>query len=263
MEVKTRKRKSARTGEVKVYRRFTHPLRFRRFAHWLVETFNLKEGSQVLDVAGGRGLLAWELVHNFGVRTHVVDPTSIRLSKSKTRFLASQSAAAPPHNFPPLSDISPKPSWFNETTLVETGVTSERVCSYLQALGLTQSQCLLEDADLDFSQYSLIVGLFPDEATEQIVNTALKCQIPFAVVPCSCKPFLMMDGSYSKLEEDASDLISILKRKDPSIKTEKLPIPAPKNSVVFCTSFNTATISTKEIRDCKKSPVVRPSNPSF
>jgi hypothetical protein len=69
------------------------------FANWLVDTFGLDSlrgagtsGAQnaVLDVAGGRGDLAWALCVHHAVATTVVDPMPLRLSAAKTKFLLKQ-----------------------------------------------------------------------------------------------------------------------------------------------------------------------------
>ena len=41
--------------------------------------------AEVLDVAGGSGVLAWELAMNFDLRATIVDPQPVRLSQAKTR----------------------------------------------------------------------------------------------------------------------------------------------------------------------------------
>ena len=40
----------------------------------------------------------------------------------------------------------------------------------------------------DGSQYDLLVGMHPDEATDVIIVEAVKNNIPFVVVPCCVKP---------------------------------------------------------------------------
>jgi hypothetical protein len=74
------------------YSRRTH-LRNRNkagdFRRWLVETFGaerLASGAGVLDVAGGKGELAFELLNVSGVPVTVVDPRQMRLDKYVRRF---------------------------------------------------------------------------------------------------------------------------------------------------------------------------------
>ena len=74
------------------YSRRTH-LRNRNkagdFRRWLLETFGaerLASGAGVLDVAGGKGELAFELLNISGVPVTVVDPRQMRLDKYVRRF---------------------------------------------------------------------------------------------------------------------------------------------------------------------------------
>ena len=66
------------------------------FAAWLVSTFGDAElkrpGGVVLDVAGGRGDLAWALTVTHGAPTTVVDPLALRLSAAKTKFILREAA---------------------------------------------------------------------------------------------------------------------------------------------------------------------------
>ena len=59
------------------------------FRRWLIDTFGLEllsSGSGVLDVAGGKGEVAFELVNLNRVPTTVVDPRPIDLSSYKRKF---------------------------------------------------------------------------------------------------------------------------------------------------------------------------------
>jgi hypothetical protein len=52
-----------------------------------------------------------------------------------------------------------------------------------QILSFLNEETIQEHHKL-FSDCSLLVGMHPDEATEIIIDTALKFNKPFAVVPC-------------------------------------------------------------------------------
>eukprot|EP00884_Botryococcus_braunii_P010341 jgi/Botrbrau1/19308/Bobra.0073s0047.1 len=68
--------------------------RARIFADWIVSTFGLdflRSGSGVVDVAGGRGELAFYLQNVHGIHTTVVDPRPGKLSRKQHRILASSS----------------------------------------------------------------------------------------------------------------------------------------------------------------------------
>ena len=64
--------------------------RAERFAEWLVRTFGvdaLNAGDGVLDVAGGRGDVSFELYNRRGVKCTLVEPRARKLSKSQRKFL--------------------------------------------------------------------------------------------------------------------------------------------------------------------------------
>ena len=81
------------TVDAKAGARRTRPAKGAKFAalrHFLLDTYGqafLASGSGVLDVAGGQGTLAWELLNYHGVPVTVVDPRrSTRARKFERRF---------------------------------------------------------------------------------------------------------------------------------------------------------------------------------
>jgi hypothetical protein len=60
------------------------------FAQWLVDTFGrerLNSGTGVIDIAGGKGMLLYELVCKQQVETATVDPRPMKLSSSQKKFV--------------------------------------------------------------------------------------------------------------------------------------------------------------------------------
>ncbi|KAF9363593.1 hypothetical protein BGX34_003754 [Mortierella sp. NVP85] len=188
------------------------------FAHWLIQTFTrefLNSGSGVLDIAGGRGDLSWELQTRQGVQSTIVEPRPgkgmrkwqrkwLQRFKATTRTvsledghaesesametngdakaLSSQGADDPddpdeqePDAGKDLEDLGD----FIPTTLTYPLQTTEpnRIQALLDDQFLTSHQDLV-------SKSSILVGLHPDQATEPIVKAALKTGKPFAVIPC-------------------------------------------------------------------------------
>ena len=79
---------------------------------------------------------------------------------------------------------------------------------------------------------SLIFGLHPDEATEDIVLAALKENVPFAVVPCCVFPTLFSnrigkDGSHVR---SLDQFLDYLQDKDDRIKREVISTLAEPNN---------------------------------
>jgi hypothetical protein len=126
------------------------------FVAWLVDTFGearLRGGTGVLDIAGGRGDVSFELANvcDPPFPCLLVEPRPRKLSKPQRRALAKSGRAD----------------------------------------GVRQVQAMLDDELLatpdfgaTFAAASALVGMHPDQATEPIVDQALARGKPFAVVPC-------------------------------------------------------------------------------
>ena len=123
------------------------------FGKWLLENMNVSSTDKVLDVAGGKGLLSVELARTAHCHCTVMDPL-IRKRPPQMKHL--QRLQAPLPEFVADSFIN------NEET-----VASEMV-----------------------SSSTLLIGLHPDECTEDIVNVALRCNKSVAIVPCCVFPSL-------------------------------------------------------------------------
>lgn len=167
------------------------------FASFLVERFALAEESLVLDVAGGRGDLCFELSALRGVPCVSVDPRGRKLSKRQRVFLKKQ------------SDRDGDEQW------------GSHIRNLFDADFFAGSR---EDLK---GRVSIIVGLHPDEATEHIVDCALKEQMPFAIVPCCVFP--IAGGSMS-----FKDWCDYLQAKDGRIRRDYLDCQG-KNLVLYCT----------------------------
>mmetsp|Transcript_11642 Transcript_11642/g.17385 ORF Transcript_11642/g.17385 Transcript_11642/m.17385 type:complete len:250 (+) Transcript_11642:134-883(+) len=126
------------------------------FAAWLVSTLGIVAKSNVvLDIAGGSaGSLSWALWRH-GFETFIVDP------RAKLGYSRRQRKEIQKYNAPPPTSL---PIYFDHNFENK----------YHQLLTRT----------------SLIVGLHSDEATEQIVDYAIKYGTRFAVVPCCVFPHL-------------------------------------------------------------------------
>lgn len=167
----------------------------------------LGRGSGVLDVAGGRGYLAYALQCERGVRTTVIGeemtPHAPSCSHTRTHALCqlptrARAAAALSRCDERRARASHVRGCCTARARVDPGVRksgltsrqrralrkcgvgqySSLACCFGPAfVAVPQQRALLEQA-------SLVCGMHPDEATESIVDLALAFNKPFAVVPC-------------------------------------------------------------------------------
>ena len=140
-------------------------MRASKFATWLRETFGvetLNSGSGVLDVAGGRGDVSFELFTKQGIKSTLVEPRARKLNKHQHKFL--KQAA--------------------KMLKTESGAsTMPELCEQIQTEFTRENWHLFKDS-------SVVIGMHPDQATEAIVDFALEYNKPFAVVPCCVFPDL-------------------------------------------------------------------------
>ena len=176
------------------------------FAQWLISIYNtnlLQQG--VLDIAGGKGKLSVELIlaTSGQVQCTVIDPLVRKrpIVSGDKRRLKKQKVS------PPLF-LHQK---FNQTTF------------------------MTNHAELLNQKCGLLVGLHPDQVTEEIVDVALLLNKPFAVVPCCVFP---EQFSHRKLKNGKKvvshdDFVQYLIEKDPHrIKATELGFQG-RNVVVY------------------------------
>lgn len=232
-----------------------HPI----FCHPCNESFSEKHDAtnsighnfQIIDVAGGKGQLALELIlqqmevlslactrHNgendqttsikqFVSRCTIIDPMvrkgdaklrHVKLKRAKSllkRFTNQNSngdkiAQNHPHSlstnteesvesekeielydetsFPPITHIATRFSFEDFPSLYSRFIGSTRP-NHQNASGQVTSP-LHEDQHELINSRLLLLGLHPDECTEDIVDVALKYNLPFAIVPCCVFPDL-------------------------------------------------------------------------
>jgi hypothetical protein len=123
------------------------------FADFLVSTFSLNSSSLVLDVAGGRGDMSFELDALRNIPTITVDPRGRKLNKKQRKYIAGGGRDWGDH----IVEL------YHETDFFE---------NHPELLG----------------QVTLIIGYHPDQATEHIFNSGLLLGLPFCVMPCCVFP---------------------------------------------------------------------------
>jgi hypothetical protein len=174
-------------------------------AAWLVETYGtalLSAARGVVDVAGGKGKLAIELSAVHRIPSTVVDPAvrKKRISSRDAKRLRKAAVAVPAH-----------------------------IAALFDARG-----AFAEEHRALLSGASCLVGMHPDQATEAIVDAALRFGTPCAVVPCcvfaGLAPERRLRGGGAVRTYD--EFVQYLLEKDPRMCRATLPFEG-RNVVVF------------------------------
>mmetsp|Transcript_8242 Transcript_8242/g.10463 ORF Transcript_8242/g.10463 Transcript_8242/m.10463 type:complete len:381 (+) Transcript_8242:150-1292(+) len=180
--------------------------RAKLFARFLCDTFGpdlLKQHNGVLDIAGGKGQLSVELSILGQIPCTVIDPF-IRGRNVDGKFL-------------PNKEIK-------RIKKVE-GVIPQHIARYFKR----NEECfkLVE-------QCSCLAGLHPDQPTEDILDLAILCNKPFAIIPCCVYPGLFPNRKLISGEavESYQDFIQYLLEKDDRLQTTTLNIEG-KNRVIY------------------------------
>jgi hypothetical protein len=172
------------------------------FKDWILATFGTEYLSSgcILDVAGGRGDLAFELGVLANLVCNVVDPRPTKLKRWQTKVLKKTGKPLPAH-----------------------------YTEYFDA-------DFFEKTKLNPADIRLVIGMHPDEATEAIVDTALKQNLPFAVVPCCVFSALFPERKLKSglVPTNYPDFCTYLAEKHDSIQTTYLPYLG-RNMVIFTT----------------------------
>lgn len=173
------------------------------FAKWIVDQLLSgcdHEVCRTLDVAGGKGQLTVELSKH-GVLSTVVDPM-IRSKRSLKRLHQSR------RSFP--DGINGVPH-FLATYFGQDAESTELV-----------------------DKYDCLVGLHPDESTEDILEMALQNHKIVAIVPCCVFPSLFPNRTLrnGKPVRTYEEFISFLLEKDPRLCMATLPFDG-KNQVIY------------------------------
>ncbi|KAG7350624.1 hypothetical protein IV203_009984 [Nitzschia inconspicua] len=226
--------------------------RFSKFALFLLETFGGYEAlscKPVLDIAGGAGGLAFELSVRHSIHCIIVDNKLVRFKSKQMRHVQFRQSCVEKllnHN--------------GKSPLAKNLLQRFQVASDLETLQLTQLQTLLQatqilsdgrhvreegdqegrsvaqqrlSAILRNKQCSVICGMHPDEATDEIIDVGLAMNIPWAVVPCCVFPNLfrsrVVDGRPVRSYED---YCAYIRSRSEDIRETELPFRG-RNMVFF------------------------------
>jgi len=165
------------------------------FAAWLVSKYGqsfLRSQGGVVDVAGGQGVLSFELSVRYGVSSTVVDPRIVPLKgllrRKMKKLHRSRAEGRCELDRSPLmtmlrGDIS--------LLVKDDGVLLDAVQAAIDGELVLPfgSICSTfppaqEEHKRQLDDMSMLVGMHSDQATEHIITHALRLNKPFAVVPC-------------------------------------------------------------------------------
>ena len=178
-----------------------------KFADWLVRTFGvekLSEGSGVLDVAGGRGDVSWELHTVRGVPCTLVEPRARKLNRLQHKWLRREVGGGGRRD---VCDAMPAtPTERNERNVDDEDKRDDENASTVLCPQV-RAEFRAETWDA-FAECSVVVGMHPDQATEGIMEFAKAHGKPFAIVPCCVFPALFPDRrvpANESADESAAD----------------------------------------------------------
>lgn len=216
-------------------------MRARLFANWIVETFgeeSLQRGSGVLDIAGGKGQLSVELAVTGQIPCTVIDPLIRKQQhtfpvKRDAKRICKANGPMPRH----------LPTIFNQTDFLEKYGQANKEGNLEQSY----DDCSLEEKSPDHllvSNASCLIGLHPDQATQDILDIALKYNKSFAIVPCCVFPSFfpqrqLRDGSNIITY---AQFIQYLLEQGPSLKQQTLPFEG-RNIVIYRKVENSSPLS--------------------
>jgi len=183
------------------------------FAEWIRATYGSEylANQTVLDIAGGRGDLAFELAVKSNVDCQVVDPRPRKLKRWQSKLLKKEKIARLPAHHQSLFDTE----FFKKSAIQPENV-------------------------------SLVTGLHPDEATEPIVDTALYFQLPFAVLPCCVFSALFPDRRLSdgSVPTTYDQFCTYLMEKSDTIRSVYLPFLG-RNRVLYTLPTTSSSLSSE------------------
>ena len=164
--------------------KYSKAVRAKVFAAWIVEHLLQSNNhnntvDRVLDVAGGKGDLSMALAALTGVACTVVDPVQRRRPRPRSvQHLVKEGK--------PVPDFFAGYFVHNNNNKASNDVSSS---------SLAGGGGVVPTVDLDklLQNHTCLVGLHPDQPTEDIVDAALRYHKSVAVVPCCVYPDLFSE----------------------------------------------------------------------
>lgn len=195
---------------------------------FVTDTFELGEGAVVLDVAGGKGDLAWLLRNADGLDAIILDPRIVDHDSMETAVAwlrdhegerAARAVPGVPSHQPlaalvpslPAACVPPRHArvhvddamvdalrrggaafeawWAAAGARADAEMATPKLHHQPADFGRERARVVsAADAEKSLRAAELVVGFHPDEATEACVDLALLLKIPYLVVPCCVFP---------------------------------------------------------------------------
>lgn len=214
------------------------------FAQWILETFPLESLQQgVLDVAGGKGGLSIELAAMGKVPCVVIDPL-IRKKHSHNGTTSGFPVKREAKRIRKAGGPLPRhlPTFFNQTTFLErygnkkSADNTTTSGTNISATPLTGQDHSPADDSYLVQNCNALIGLHPDQTTEDILDISLEYNKSIAIVPCCVFPSFfpirkLQDGT---MVNNHAQFCQYLCQKDPtgSLQTAVLPFEG-RNIVIY------------------------------
>lgn len=210
-----------------------HAQRAAVFAGWLCEVFGLDtlRATGVIDIAGGRGALSFELAVKLGIPCVVIDPRCP--SVGKVEAWAGFKVSKPQRSW--LEASLPGVNGYPACQAHVASCPHLRQCSALVLPGCADQEATTRAWWTEVvGNAHVIVGLHPDQATGGVLDLATAFGKAFAVVPCCtfADDFPERTRPDGKPVRTYDDLVLWLKMRRSGTETSFLPFQG-KNQVVF------------------------------
>lgn len=236
-------------------------LRAKIFASWLMDTFgvdslkpstqqqsqssqsnnnvgnNYQKDSGVLDVAGGKGQLSIELAALGQIPCTVIDPL---VRKQEGKQFKKQIKRIQKVNGPLPNYICK--GFYRHNIIIPTQSLqpSQQKEKGQYKGGENKVDCNMDKSMINLvKQATCVVGLHPDECTEDILDVALLYNKSVAIVPCCVFPSLfptrqlqVPNTQGSRIVRTYNDFMQYLLEKDERLQVEALPFQG-KNQVIY------------------------------
>jgi len=205
-------------------------MRARVFSAWLFQHVLRGDGTDVvLDVAGGKGHVSLELALQHQVPCTVMDP--LMRHRQPKWYKRLQKAGAP------VPQFVARPFGMDDTSRqwVLGGGMAREETSDGDGTTTNATKDASSSSSTSTTPFTCLVGLHPDECTQDILQMALQCNLSVAIVPCCVFPSLFplrTLQSTGQVVQTYDDFLTFLLQQDERLQLATLPFQG-KNQVIY------------------------------